>query len=154
VRQSDLWVNRSPIRIHTVDSHIGGEPTRVVVSGGPLLGDSWLADRLACFRSNHDQLSWAKSKPKAAVLSCAPAAVTTTPCGTGTSAKLACLYADGKIREDQVWRQAGILGSIFKRSIIIRDRDLFPCIKGSAFITSEARLIIDDKDPFAWGIRT
>jgi proline racemase len=154
VRQSDLWVNKSPIRIHTVDSHIGGEPTRVVVSGGPLLGDSSLADRSACFRSNYDQLSWAKSKPKAAVLSCAPAAVTTAPCGTGTSAKLACLYADGKIREDQVWRQAGILGSIFKRSIIIRDRDLFPCIKGSAFITSEARLIIDDKDPFAWGIRT
>ena len=76
-----------------------------------------------------------------------------SPCGTGTSAKLACLYADGKIREGQVWRQAGILGSIFEGSIIIRDRVLFPHIKGSAFIISEAQLIIDDKDPLAWGIR-
>jgi proline racemase len=50
-------------------------------------------------------------------------------------------------------RQAGILCSIFKRSMIIGDRALFPHIKKSAFITSEARLIIDDKDPFAWGIR-
>jgi 4-hydroxyproline epimerase len=77
-----------------------------------------------------------------------------SPCGTGTSAKLACLYADGKIREGQLWRQAGILGSIFDGSITIRDRTLFPRIKGSAFITSEAHLIIDDKDPFGWGIRT
>jgi 4-hydroxyproline epimerase len=76
-----------------------------------------------------------------------------SPCGTGTSAKLACLYADAKIREGQVWRQAGILGSIFDGSITIRDRTLFPRIKGSAFITSEAHLIIDEKDPFAWGIR-
>jgi proline racemase len=154
VRQSDLWVNKSPIRIHTVDSHIGGEPTRVVVSGGPLLGDSSLADRSACFRSNYDQLSWAKSKPKAAVLSCAPAAVTTAPCGTGISAKLACLYPDGRIRGGEVGVKLGSSGSIFKRSMIIGDRALFPHIKKSAFITSEARLIIDDKDPFAWGIRT
>ena len=76
-----------------------------------------------------------------------------SPCGTGTSAKLACLYADGKIREGQVWRQAGILGSIFEGSIRVKDRVLFPRIKGSAFITSEAHLIIDEKDPFGWGIR-
>jgi 4-hydroxyproline epimerase len=74
--------------------------------------------------------------------------------GDGISAKLACLYADGKIREGQVWRQAGILGSIFKRSMIITDRALFPHIKGSPFITSEARLVVDDNGPFAWGIRT
>jgi 4-hydroxyproline epimerase len=98
-------------------------------------------------------LSWAKSKPKAAVLSCAPAAVTTTPCGTGTSAKLA-LYPDGRIRDGQVWRQAEILGSMFEGSIIISDRALFPHIKKSAFITSEAQLIIDEKDPFGWGIRS
>ncbi|MFL6351066.1 MAG: proline racemase family protein [Bryobacteraceae bacterium] len=77
-----------------------------------------------------------------------------SPCGTGTSAKLACLYTDDKIREGQIWRQAGILGSIFEGSITIRDRALFPRIKGSAFVTSEAHLIIHDKDPFGWGIAT
>lgn len=69
-----------------------------------------------------------------------------SPCGTGTSAKLACLYTDGKICEGQVWRPAG--------SICIRNAALFPRIKGSAFVTSEAHLIIDEKDPFAWGIPT
>jgi 4-hydroxyproline epimerase len=76
-----------------------------------------------------------------------------SPCGTGTSAKLACLFADGKIREGEIYRQAGILGTIFEGSVKVRGNCIFPRIKGRAFINSEARLIINDQDPFKWGIR-
>src|SRR5688572_31410147 len=41
-------------RVKVVDSHTGGEPTRVVVSGGPDLGDGPLAERLDRYRTEHD----------------------------------------------------------------------------------------------------
>jgi 4-hydroxyproline epimerase len=75
-----------------------------------------------------------------------------SPCGTGTSAKLACLYADGKLREGQVWRQESIVGSVFEGSVAVRDGKVYPSIKGSAFVNSEAELILDPKDPFCMGI--
>ena len=76
-----------------------------------------------------------------------------SPCGTGTSAKLACLYADGKLAEGEIWRQESIIGTIFEGSFAIRDRKVHPQVKGSAFITGDAQLILDDADPFRWGIR-
>ncbi|HEV8367648.1 MAG TPA: proline racemase family protein [Pyrinomonadaceae bacterium] len=77
-----------------------------------------------------------------------------SPCGTGTSAKLACLFADGKISVGQVWRQESLVGSIFEGTVSVSDNLIHPRIKGSAFITSEADLILDDRDPFCMGIRT
>ncbi len=77
-----------------------------------------------------------------------------SPCGTGTSAKLACLYADGKIREGQVWKQESIVGSVFEGTISVRDGNLYPSITGSAFVNSEAELVLDPNDPFCWGIRS
>lgn len=77
-----------------------------------------------------------------------------SPCGTGTSAKLACLYADGKICEGQVWRQESIVGSVFEGTVKIRDGQIHPSIKGSAFVNSEAELILDSRDPLCMGIRT
>ena len=77
-----------------------------------------------------------------------------SPCGTGTSAKLACLYADGKLREGQVWRQESIVGSVFEGSIQVRDEKVHPRIKGSAFISAEGELVLDPRDPFCHGIRT
>jgi 4-hydroxyproline epimerase len=77
-----------------------------------------------------------------------------SPCGTGTSAKLACLYADGKLRVGEVWRQESIVGSIFEGSIAVTGNQIHPSIKGSAFITAEADLILDDNDPFCMGIRS
>ena len=77
-----------------------------------------------------------------------------SPCGTGTSAKLACLYADGKLSVGQVWRQESIVGSIFEGSITLESEKIHPSIKGSAFITAEADLILDDNDPFCMGIRS
>ena len=77
-----------------------------------------------------------------------------SPCGTGTSAKLACLVADNKLAEGQVWRQESIVGSIFEGSVRVSNSAIHPSIKGSAFITAEADLILDDKDPFCMGIRS
>lgn len=76
-----------------------------------------------------------------------------SPCGTGTSAKLACLYADGKIREGEVWRQESIVGSVFEGSVSVRDGKVYPSIKGSAYVNAEADLVLDSNDPFCWGIR-
>src|SRR5262249_7522542 len=76
-----------------------------------------------------------------------------SPCGTGTSAKLACLHADGKLREGEIWRQESIIGSIFEASITVRDGQVYPHITGSAFVTGEAELILDQQDPFRMGIR-
>ncbi len=75
-----------------------------------------------------------------------------SPCGTGTSAKLACLYASGKLREGEVWRQESLIGSVFEGSISVRGGVVYPHITGSAFVNSEAYLVIDDRDPFRWGI--
>ena len=77
-----------------------------------------------------------------------------SPCGTGTSAKLACLFADGKLREGEVWRQESIVGSLFEGRVEPLERGAVrPTIRGTAFINSEATLIVDDRDPFGWGIR-
>ena len=76
-----------------------------------------------------------------------------SPCGTGTSAKLACLFADGKLREGQVWRQESIVGSIFEGSVSIVDGKVQPHIRGTAFVTAESDLILDPRDPFCMGIR-
>ena len=75
-----------------------------------------------------------------------------SPCGTGTSAKLACLYADGKLKPGEVWRQESIVGSVFEGQVRVEDGQVLPIIKGSAFITSEADVILDPRDPFRNGI--
>src|ERR1700754_4436967 len=76
-----------------------------------------------------------------------------SPCGTGTSAKLACLFADGKLREGQVWRQESIVGSIFEGTVSVVDGKILPHIRGTAFITAESELLLDPRDPFCAGIR-
>lgn len=75
-----------------------------------------------------------------------------SPCGTGTSAKMACLYADGKLRPGQVWRQESIIGTLFEGSILVEKDRVLPRIKGSAFVNAEAELILDPRDPFCMGI--
>jgi 4-hydroxyproline epimerase len=76
-----------------------------------------------------------------------------SPCGTGTSAKLACLYADGKLRPGDVWRQESIVGSVFEGTVSIVDGQVIPEITGSAYVNAEADLILDERDPFCYGIR-
>src|ERR1043166_296633 len=79
-----------------------------------------------------------------------------SPCGTGTSAKLACLAADGKLAEGSTWVQESIIGSTFAGRFKWLDRaagKVSPIITGTAFINSEATQLLDEKDPFCWGIR-
>ena len=76
-----------------------------------------------------------------------------SPCGTGTSAKLACLVAEGKLREGDVWRQEGIVGESFDGSVRLDGDRIIPSIKGSAFVIGEGVLIVDPGDPFAKGLR-
>ncbi len=76
-----------------------------------------------------------------------------SPCGTGTSAKLACLYADGKLAEGDIWRQESIIGSHFDASVRIVDGKIIPSISGTAFVTAEIELILNPDDPFCYGIR-
>ncbi|KOF53982.1 MULTISPECIES: 4-hydroxyproline epimerase [unclassified Achromobacter] len=75
-----------------------------------------------------------------------------SPCGTGTSAKLACLAADGKLAPGQTWVQAGITGSRFEGRYEWEDGRIRPFITGRAYITADSTLLIDEQDPFAWGI--
>lgn len=66
---------------------------------------------------------------------------------------MACLYADGKLKEGQIYRQESIIGSVFEGTISVVEGVIYPNITGSAFITAEAELILDERDPFCWGIR-
>ena len=75
-----------------------------------------------------------------------------SPCGTGTSAKLACLYADGKLREGEIWRQESIVGSIFEGTVRAEGDVLLPTIRGRAYINAQSTLILDPADPFCWGL--
>ncbi|HQY04803.1 MAG TPA: proline racemase family protein [Lacunisphaera sp.] len=76
-----------------------------------------------------------------------------SPCGTGTSAKLACLAADGQLAPGAEWVQESIVGSIFRGSYRPLGDRIVPTITGTARVMAEATLLIDPADPFAWGIR-
>jgi 4-hydroxyproline epimerase len=86
---------------------------------------------------------------------CPGGAYDRSPCGTGTSAKLACLAADGHLREGEPWIQESVLGTSFRASFAWADREkgiIAPTITGRAFITAEGALLLDDADPLCWGL--
>jgi 4-hydroxyproline epimerase len=76
-----------------------------------------------------------------------------SPCGTGTSAKMACLAADGKLAPGATWVQESVIGSRFEASYALEGTQVRPAITGSAFITLEGNLLFDEHDPFGQGIR-
>ena len=99
-----------------------------------------------------------------------------SPCGTGTSAKVACLAAAGKLSPGQMWRQASVIGSCFEATYELLPNSLpaepqgsspgsltdhpnthspqqiIVTLVGSAFVNAEAELILDPRDPFCMGI--
>uniref|UniRef100_UPI002B1E1B1B proline racemase family protein n=1 Tax=Pseudomonas glycinae TaxID=1785145 RepID=UPI002B1E1B1B len=75
-----------------------------------------------------------------------------SPCGTGTSAKLACLAADEKLAPGERWVQASITGSQFEGRFEWAGERIRPYITGRAHMTADSTLLIDETDPFAWGI--
>lgn len=76
-----------------------------------------------------------------------------SPCGTGTSAKLACLAADAKLGEGEPWGQESILGTLFVGSYRRSARGVLPTVSGRAWVTAEAELLLQASDPFRHGIR-
>ncbi|HEY8428612.1 MAG TPA: proline racemase family protein [Sandaracinaceae bacterium] len=108
---------------------------------------------------DHVELVGAPSSPDASARNfvlCPGDAYDRSPCGTGTSAKLACLAADGKLEEGAAWVQESILGSRFTGSYRWLDRAngrIEPTIRGSAYVTAEATLLLDERDPLCWGVR-
>lgn len=84
---------------------------------------------------------------------CPGASFDRSPCGTGTSAKMACLYADGKLAPGDIWIQEGILGTFFEGKIIgTPNGRVDPVITGRAWVTAESKLLFQNNDPFASGI--
>jgi 4-hydroxyproline epimerase len=84
---------------------------------------------------------------------CPGASFDRSPCGTGTSAKMACLYADGKLAPGDVWIQEGILGTFFEGRITgTPNGHIRPEITGRAWVTGESRLLFQSNDPFVGGI--
>jgi 4-hydroxyproline epimerase len=77
-----------------------------------------------------------------------------SPCGTGTSAKIACLADDGLLKPGKTWRQESIVGSVFEASYRVATvGGVIPTIAGDAYITGDNRLIFDADDPFQFGIK-
>jgi 4-hydroxyproline epimerase len=83
---------------------------------------------------------------------CPGGAFDRSPCGTGTSAKLACLAGSGNLAPGEVWRQESIVGSIFEGSYRSAEGGIIPSIRGAAFVNAEATFFLDPSDPFGWGI--
>ena len=78
-----------------------------------------------------------------------------SPCGTGTSAKLACLHARGELQPGEAWRQESVIGTVFEASYTVdaaQPQRVLPQITGSAYVTAEATLLFDEADPLCWGI--
>jgi 4-hydroxyproline epimerase len=84
---------------------------------------------------------------------CPGGAYDRSPCGTGTSAKIACLAASGKLAPGEIWRQESIVGSIFEGAYRPAENGVIPSIRGTAFVTGEATLLLHPADAFCWGIR-
>jgi 4-hydroxyproline epimerase len=84
---------------------------------------------------------------------CPGGAYDRSPCGTGTSAKLACLHADGALPAGRVWVQESVIGSRFEAAVARAEGGtVWPVVTGRAHVTAEATLHLDPDDPFRWGI--
>lgn len=104
-------------------------------------------DHIELFTAAHDPANQSRN-----YVLCPGKVYDRSPCGTGTSAKMACLVADGKLKPGELWRQEGILDSVFTGRVEMDGDKVLPYITGSAFVTSEASLIFQSNDPFRSGI--
>lgn len=108
--------------------------------------DGQLIDHIELFQesSNADSQSF---------VMCPGGAYDRSPCGTGTSAKLACLAAEGSLAEGQIWVQSSVIGSKFYASYQRADADgIIPTIRGTAHVCGDNTLLLNPTDPFCWGI--
>jgi 4-hydroxyproline epimerase len=111
--------------------------------------DGAYIDHIEFFSAPHDTANSSRN-----FVLCPGASFDRSPCGTGTSAKMACLYDEGKLPPDMPWRQEGILGTVFEGSIREgQDGEVNPSIRGRAWVIGESKLLFEDDDPFAAGIK-
>ncbi len=125
------WRIRQALRAQDVTGMNGAEIDHIELFGAPTIVNADSKNFVLCPGKSYDR----------------------SPCGTGTSAKLACLYADGQIADGQIWRQQSITDSVFEGSVSIRNGCVYPHIRGSAFVNAESFLILDERDPLQWGIQ-
>ncbi len=113
-------------------------------------GDGELIDHIELFGPPSDSAA-ADSRN---FVMCPGKAYDRSPCGTGTSAKIACLIEDEQLAPGEIWRQESITGSIFEAHGVVDQRKIHPVITGTAYITGDARLLFDSADPFRYGLRS
>jgi 4-hydroxyproline epimerase len=131
-RLSDVaWRIRQELNARNIRGADGGEIDHIELFGPPSRSDADGKSFVLCPGRAYDR----------------------SPCGTGASAKLACLVADGKLGEGQTWRQESIIGSLFEGAARIVGDRVRPQVKGTAYVNAESTLIVDPSDPFAMGIR-
>lgn len=106
-------------------------------------------DHIELFGAPHDSANDGRN-----YVLCPGNAFDRSPCGTGTSAKLACLAADGDLEPGQIWRQESVIGSVFEASYESAGNQVIPTITGSAYVTAETTLIQYELDPFRTGIKS
>ncbi len=111
--------------------------------------DGGVIDHIELFGPPHDPANHGRN-----FVLCPGKAYDRSPCGTGTSAKLACLAADGKLAPGEVWRQESVTGSVFEGTYeAAGDGRIVPTVTGTAFVTAETTLLVDPTDPLKDGIR-
>jgi 4-hydroxyproline epimerase len=141
------------------------EIRRTLVASGVTGANGAEIDHIELFTAAHDPANNSRN-----FVLCPGKAYDRSPCGTGTSAKMACLAVDGHLQPDEIWRQEGILGTVFEGSfqyvengaaaiqsdetsqVQAGERRISPTITGSAYITGESTLIFDPADPFRLGV--
>ena len=106
-------------------------------------------DHIELFGPAHDSENHSRN-----FVLCPGLAYDRSPCGTGTSAKVACLAADGKLPPGQVWRQESLTGSVFEASYDTAGETIRPTITGTAFVTAHGELILNPADPLRYGFST
>ncbi len=109
-------------------------------------------DHVELFAPASTSLSTGPDADSKSFVLCPGKAYDRSPCGTGTSAKLACLYADGKLQVGQTWKQQSVLGSIFEGSVQLDGDKIIPTITGEAWVMAEGVIMVDERDPFGKGI--
>lgn len=106
-----------------------------------------LIDHIELFGPPHDPRNHSRN-----FVLCPGKAFDRSPCGTGTSAKLACLAADGLLQPGEAWRQESVCGSVFEASYRWAGEQVVPQIRGRAYVTAEGMLLMDPQDPWKHGI--
>lgn len=109
----------------------GAEIDHIEIFGDPVRADAHSKNYVLCPGSAYDR----------------------SPCGTGLSAKLACLAASGKLAPDSDWRQESIIGTMFVGRYEADGDGVLPQITGKAFVTGENTLVFSPDDPLRDGIQ-